>query len=64
MQNATSIFYPPSGSTNVATTTNSTTMATATDATAIRDRHTRALLVMLMIVIGLSLGIYVGKGEV
>lgn len=63
MHNATSIFYPPSGSTSAATTTSSTT-ASATDATAIRDRHTRALLVMLMIVIGLSLGIYVGKGEV
>ena len=48
--------YEASGSSAVVTQTSSTT--------SIQERHTKALLVMLMVVIGISIGIYVGKGEV
>lgn len=45
-----------SGSAAVVTQTSSSTT--------VHERHTKALLVMLMVLIGISVGIYVGKGEV
>lgn len=63
-------FYPmpstarPSGSTTgvAASTTAPASSSTTGDAT--RERHTRAILVGGAIITGLTLGVYVGKGEV
>jgi hypothetical protein len=52
-------YVHPSGSSG-----SSSAVTHVSPTTSAQERHTKALLVMLMVIIGLSLGIYVGKGEV